>query len=58
MPKSFYFAGWLVDGTGTAAKENVLICVENGFISSIDMANPAEVRASGNAVDTKLHSYK
>lgn len=43
MPKSYYFAGWLIDGTGTPAKRNVLICVENGLISSLERANSAEL---------------
>jgi hypothetical protein len=51
MPKSFYFAGWLVDGTGTPAKQNVLICVENGAISSLDSANLEELKTSGHAVE-------
>ena len=51
MSKSFYFAGWLVDGTGAPAKHDVLICVENGSISSIDSVNPAELRASEHAVE-------
>ncbi len=36
MPKSFYFAGWLIDGTGTPAQRNVLIRVENGVILSLE----------------------
>ena len=49
--KSLYFAGWLVDGTGSPAKHDVLMCVENGSISSLDSANPAELKASGHSVE-------
>ncbi len=51
MPKSSYFAGWLIDGTGTPAKQDVLICVEDGLISSVESANPAESKGPGFAVE-------
>jgi len=51
MPKSFYFAGWLIDGTGTPAKQDVLLCVEDGSISSLESVNPAEARAPGNSAE-------
>jgi imidazolonepropionase-like amidohydrolase len=47
MPGSFYFAGWLIDGTGTPARRDVLISVENGSILSISSANPAELGKLG-----------
>ena len=50
MTKTFYFAGWLVDGTGSPAKRDVLISVENGSISSLERANPAELKASDLAM--------
>jgi len=52
MPKSFYFAGWLIDGTGTPAQDDVLICVENGLILSLEKANPAECNRAGLTVET------
>jgi imidazolonepropionase-like amidohydrolase len=52
MPKSFYFAGWLIDGTGTPAQDDVLICVENGLVSSLDRANLAELKGLGLTVET------
>ncbi len=57
MPKSSYFAGWLIDGTGTPARDNVLIRVENGLISSLERlsslerGNPAEFKGLGLTVE-------
>jgi imidazolonepropionase-like amidohydrolase len=51
MPKSFYFADRLIDGTGIPAKRDVLICAENGSILSVDNANPVELRSAGLAVE-------
>ncbi|SPF44492.1 Amidohydrolase [Syntrophobacter sp. SbD1] len=44
MPKSYYFAGWLIDGTGSPAKQDILICVEDGLISSLEKANPSQLK--------------
>jgi len=36
MPESYFvFAGWLIDGTGSPARENVLIEIEKGEIHSV-----------------------
>ena len=47
MQQASYFAGWLVDGTGISAKHDVLVCVENGSISSVDSVNPAGPEGRG-----------
>jgi len=52
MSKSSYFAGWLIDGTGTPAQQDILICVENGLILSLEKANPAECNRAGLTVET------
>ncbi len=51
MSKVFYFAGWLLDGTESPAKQNVLFCVENGRISSLEKAKLAELKQSGLAFE-------
>ncbi len=51
MPKSTYFAGWLIDGTGTPAQQDILIHVENGLISSVERANLSELQGLGLTVE-------
>ena len=57
MQQASYFAGWLIDGTGTPAQQDILICVENGLISSLEklsspqMANLAELKGVGLPVE-------
>ncbi len=35
MAKNFIRAGWLLDGRGGPAQEDILLCLENGHISSV-----------------------
>jgi len=46
MSKSSYFAGWLIDGTGTPAQQDILIRVENGLISSLEKLSCLTKRSS------------
>ena len=42
-----FHAGWLIDGTGSPARRNVLVRVADGLITSLDSApSPAEIRTS------------
>jgi imidazolonepropionase-like amidohydrolase len=52
MQETSYFAGWLIDGTGTPAQRDILIRMENGLILSLERANPAELKGLGFAVET------
>lgn len=48
MKNSFLlFAGWLIDGTGERAKENMILRVENGLIRSLRPARQADMYAPG-----------
>lgn len=48
MDKSFVlFVGWLFDGTGEPAKENVIIRVADGSIRSVRPARQADMYAAG-----------
>ena len=42
-PRSYCFAGWLIDGTGSPLKRDVLICVEDGLIASLEFPSPEEL---------------
>ncbi len=48
MSKSYCFAGWLIDGTGSPVKKDVLICVENGLVSSLEFPGPEELSRLGH----------
>ncbi len=50
-----YFAGWLIDGTGkTPAAQDILMCVENGLIASLERVNLSELQGPGRP---DVHEY-
>ena len=44
MSRQAVLAGWLVDGSGEPAKENVLLCIQNGRLDHIQAVTPEFVR--------------
>lgn len=43
MSKSYCFASWLIDGTGSPARKDALIRVEEGLVSSVEFPAPEEL---------------
>ena len=44
MNREFILAGWLVDGRGEPARENILLTIQNGIIVHIEKAAPGMIR--------------
>ena len=47
MHQELYFAGWVIDGTGSPARRGMVVRVENGMIVSLEDSRESELRTAG-----------